>query len=455
LSAASAALSIISPVWAKPKKYDVIVVGAGLSGLHTTHLLEQYGLNVLLLEGNHRVGGRVHTLDDIKEKPDAGATQVGGNYFELRKIIQRLEAQLVPATGMPTFSTLSVNQQLIKAQNWGDSAANVLPQNERAMPPAFLLWRYLGQTRAFDDPNDWLKPEYRSLDIPLKSHLKALGASDEAIRLMNCNFESNSLEEVSALHTIRKFKVIMQSGGAEFIKGGTSRLPELMAGALKSELKFNKAVSSIRSVNNNLIVSCEDGSSYVAPKCVFSTPFSTLRHIDLQLGLSSLKRQAINKLLYNSITQVFLRPTSAYWEQDSFSADMWTDSPIGMVTVEKGLDEQIQLLRVWLIGDNAKALDMLDDSDIGRVVINELAKIRPATQGKLALEKVVSWGKNKFSAGAFAHFKPGDAQQFAANIASPEAGLHFVGEHTNFEKSGMEAAVLSAQRGVKELVQSL
>lgn len=35
------------------RPYDVIVVGAGISGLRTTHLLVQKGLSVLCLEANN------------------------------------------------------------------------------------------------------------------------------------------------------------------------------------------------------------------------------------------------------------------------------------------------------------------------------------------------------------------------------------------------------------------
>lgn len=48
---------------------DVVVIGAGLAGLHTAWLLEQAGLKVTVLEAERRVGGRLHTLDDLPGKP--------------------------------------------------------------------------------------------------------------------------------------------------------------------------------------------------------------------------------------------------------------------------------------------------------------------------------------------------------------------------------------------------
>ena len=53
-------------------EYDVIIVGAGLSGLTTAYRLELYnqaqvksgntGLKYIVLEGSDRIGGRIHSV---------------------------------------------------------------------------------------------------------------------------------------------------------------------------------------------------------------------------------------------------------------------------------------------------------------------------------------------------------------------------------------------------------
>lgn len=43
------------------KKVRVAIVGAGISGLRAASVLERHGVEVQVLEGRDRVGGRIHT----------------------------------------------------------------------------------------------------------------------------------------------------------------------------------------------------------------------------------------------------------------------------------------------------------------------------------------------------------------------------------------------------------
>ena len=59
---------------------DVIVIGAGLAGVHAALTLEGVGMRVLVLEAQQRVGGRIHSMRQLGGTAEAGGTYIGAGY---------------------------------------------------------------------------------------------------------------------------------------------------------------------------------------------------------------------------------------------------------------------------------------------------------------------------------------------------------------------------------------
>ena len=99
--------------------FDAIVIGAGLSGLHTARLLEEQGLNVLVLEGRDRIGGRVYTLMDVPGNPEAGGEWIGGNYARMLDTTRRLAKFVPPESLLVSESGLSTPADLADLARYG------------------------------------------------------------------------------------------------------------------------------------------------------------------------------------------------------------------------------------------------------------------------------------------------------------------------------------------------
>lgn len=447
--------SLYRPVFAQRKHYDVIIVGAGLAGLQAARVLRRHGVDFLLLEGSSRVGGRVWTRYDLPGQPEVGGAQIATGYTALNEALAELGiASGAPNAPMPGKALL-VNGQLGDSADWSASPGNQLTEALRDTAPDKLLRALLKKGRFLSAPADWWKPEYADLDVSLRQYLQALGAGPEALRLIAANLNGEGLDKVSVLDLLRKSAVLQTAGSLQEIRGGSQRLPEAMRAEIEPSLLLDKQVSAIYWGRTRMQLRTRDADRFTCQRCLLAVPFGVLRRIRLQSRLSPAKQAAIRQLGYTPVSLVFMRPKSPFWEADGLSPNLWTDTDLGRVFAQTDAEGKIIRLRSWLMGPTAQRLDTLSDAELGKHIIALLEQVRPAARSKLELEMVLSWGRSEHARGAFSHYPPGGVTGFSRAVASPEGLLHFIGAHTEPGAAGMEAAMMSGNRGAKEVMQGL
>jgi monoamine oxidase len=456
----AAALLAAAPVGARAAADpDVLVIGAGLAGLNAALLLEEQGAKVRVLEGSRRVGGRMYTLDDVPTAPEAGGTQVGQMYARVIDTARRLGVGLTESPPGARFDgfAIHVNGALLGVPAWPDSPANALAPAERKIPPFGLLPAFVGRNNPLRGLGDWRKPAHAALDVPADRWLADLGASPEALRLMGCNLNGNTLATMSALQLLRSATIIQagpQPSTQYRIDGGSSRLTEAMARALKGPLELGQTVVALRSSATGVEARMQDGRRFRAAHAVVAIPFSVLRDVQLDPLPPDAQREAIRAMPYTRITQVHLSAKRPYWE-DGLPASMWTDTPIGRLFAIGARESGGSGLNVWVTGPNADAFDAMEDAALRAHVAAELKRLRPATNGEFEFHRIVSWQKNPWQRGAYHHWSAGQIARLAPSAAAPLGRLHFAGEHTAQLMSGMEGAMESGERAALEIAEFL
>ncbi len=445
---------------------EVIIIGAGLSGLYAAMLLEESGAKVTVLDAAGHVGGRVRTQRVGGELQEMGASDIGRMYARVIDMIDRLGLSRIPSDIKVRPPSYYVRGQMIHADEWETSDANLTVGEERAIAPSLLENHFIFKNNPFTELDEWLKEDYADLDISLGHYLKSKGVSDEALRLINVPANCSDIWQTSALAMLRDKTRLSFSGFQDTskeqyggndpligqVKGGNQRLPEAMANALQSEVHFHKAAAIVRQDATGVEVTCLDGSTYRGAFLVAAVPFHALQRVSFEPGLPALKTAAINELGVSPNTKLYLRPTAKFWEQDGYQPTMWTDSLVERVFAVEDQSGEVGTLLVWMNGHGGKRIDQLPHKDAEALVLDTLANIRPASKGKLELMHHQAWGRNPFIGGCAHNYAPGQVTRFGNDMEKPSGRIHFAGEHTRRLEFGMESAMASAERVLGEIM---
>ncbi len=457
LAGGSAALATgLAPrsAWARTS-HDVVVIGAGLAGLHAAWLLEAAGLKVTVLEAERRIGGRLHTLDDMPGKPEAGGIQIGQSYRTLRGIAARLGVALDQEAGAgvgaagSSAALLHINGETLRAEDWAASAANRLEGAERAAPPFALPGYYARALPALASPESWLDAP-SALDISYDEALRQAGASAEARRLIDANMNGNSLAGISALSLARAVALRRAGPGPTLtVRGGSQRLPEAMAAALTGDVRLGESVRAIRAGPSSAEV-LTARRTITARHVVCTIPFAALANVPIAADLPPTIAEMIAALPYTRATFAYISARTPFWREDGAPDTIWSDHPlIGRIFV---LGDTPPMLKLWTFGAGADALDRMGEARAAATIIPLIESIRPSAKGQITWLKLFSWQANPHARGIYHHIGAGQAASLAAAIRWQGSRLHFAGEHLGPVAQGMEGALESAEAAARTIL---
>ena len=446
---------------------DVLVIGAGLAGLHAALTLEAVGLRVLVLEAQQRVGGRIHSMRQLGGTAEAGGTYIGAGYARVIGAAERYGVELMDVTPILEFfreQDLALDGEIIRQSEWPAHPSNEFPERDKQQLP----WNYhrvlTMRDNPLESPGDWLDARHAALDVSAHDWLRGLGLSERAIALaygLNVSFGRDA-HDVSALLLLfrgafsREQRALAPSASLGFTaRHGVQRIPEAMAAALRGGVELGHAVSGVELDDRAATITCVNGRRLRASHVVSSVPPAVLRRIAIEPKLPGMQADAVATLPSQPLTQVYFAPRSRFWEADGYAPSLFTDTRAGMLAAARNRDDptEVTSLTAWITGDNAAALDRSSPAEAGRAVLTAIETLRPAARGQLELIGMQSWGADAFAGGAWAYFRPGEVTRFAAVLGRPHGRLKFCGEHLATESRGMEGAMESAEEAAAAVLE--
>ncbi|MEM8696225.1 MAG: FAD-dependent oxidoreductase [Pseudomonadota bacterium] len=457
---AAAGLLVAAPGARANESVDVVILGAGLAGLHTAMQLSEAGASVLVLEARDRAGGRVQTLGDLPGRPEAGGTQLSSNYRRFVALAERFGISLVEDSPMqrdgPPELYVALRGETILPDRWAEHPLNPFEGPLAGLPPWALPFAAMGRGNPLPEVASWRDPAFAEWDVPVSDHL---GWTSAQLRLgfgINPGYGASAYSQ-SALMWFQIMKAIAEPGGRLLtVENGNQRVPDAMAEALGDRVRYGAAARMVTSGADGVEVRTMDGGRYRARHAVVTLPASALRTVDIDPAPPRLQQQGIRSLPYNRVVRAYFIPERRFWEEDGLPPSIWSDSYAGRVfALRGGGGAEITMMQSFITGRAAALLDRMPQAGAMALVQAEIERIRPAARGALRPAAYVSWGNDPYAGGAYACWAPGQITAFADALSASHGRLIFAGEHIAVRARGIEGALESADRAVQEVLAAL
>ncbi|TMW72775.1 flavin monoamine oxidase family protein [Alteribacter natronophilus] len=463
------------PAAEEPKR--VLILGAGIAGLTAGKLLKDAGHEVTILEGNDRVGGRIHTIREPFTE---------GNYFEAGPMripeYHELTLELIRQFGLPVNEFIHsanndlyfINNRLVRRFQYEedpDVLGFPLPEDElgktagelleSALSPFYRLYRYSDEEQREELVQGF---DQYSMESFLRNNPVGRSLSANAVRKIQVMLGIQGFPELSFIDIFRNIISTLFGEESKFyeVTGGNDRLPAAFLNELGENILYNQRVTDVYNGPDQVIVQTIDpagqASTHTADYVITTIPFSAFQFIRVHPfeSLPFEKRTAIQTLHYLSSVKVGLEFSEKFWERDGMrGGSLTTDLPIQFTYYPSNRIGEpgpgvIQASYTW--GDNARLWESLTDEERVRYALDFLASIHGDKVRDLFLGGAsYSWAQNPFAAGCFTLYAPNQAAEYPAIIKQPEGRMHFAGEHTSNLHGWVEGAVESGVRAAVEV----
>jgi monoamine oxidase len=422
------------------ERADVIIVGAGISGLIVARKLSREGKRVILLEARDRIGGRIHTVHSevINEYVECGAEFIHG---DLPNTIELLKEYGISYSLIPGDVFRFKNGSLL-------SSPNIITTDKKA------LTKRLSELKTDMPLKDFLSlyfegPEYESLRTDVKQFAEGYDSAD--IEFASTFAFRDEWAQVSEWKQYR-------------IDEGYGALAEALALDCRNNgcvLHLSSPVNTVRWNPHNVQVTTSTGEAFQASAIVITCPLNVLKSgaIHFTPALTR-KHTALNKLQMGNVIKIQLFLREEFWKRESVQQHLQRDlskmsfllSDAVIPTWWTQYPKQAGQLTGWLPGPKAVRFSHATDEEILRECVRSLSYIFGESEEDLRAligrYSIHNWVRDQYTLGAY-HYTTVDSDYYA-HLAGQEVDhtIYFAGEAYGAENGAglVEAAITSALR---------
>ena len=410
----------------------VIVVGAGISGLAAAKKLKENGFNVIVLEAQSKVGGRLKTNRSLGVAFDEGASWIHGTAGNPITSLAQQAGMNTAFTDDESILAYDIGGVLHNDSNFSDTEDKFYTVLE-------TLKNNGSSTKSFETVFNELYPTFcndRLWKFFLSTYL---------------TFDTGDLNMLSSL----LYNEGEEFGGEERISvNGYDTIPSYLAIGLNIQL--NQKVTKIDYSNTKILVS-HNGTVTEADYVLVTVPLGVLKanKIDFVPSLPNTKQNAIQKVGVNCVNKFLLTWETAFWDDEQYicyTPDI-KDKFNYFVNVKK-YQPTVNALMTFAYADKARQTENMTDQQIIEEIMTHLRDIYgnniPYPKNILRTK----WQTNEYSYGSYSYTAVGTEMRHFDDLAEEiDDKIFFAGEHTEIDYfSTAHGAYLSGIREADKII---
>jgi monoamine oxidase len=440
------------------KTADVIVIGAGASGLKAATELLNLGRSVIVLEANDRVGGRLKRGAVAGHVADFGGQWVGKGHdvlladakrfgietyaqYETGKTVLQLLGKLTQFTGnVPKMPMLSLLELFRIQKRWDRDMATVPPDVPWNAPNA-KLW------------------DGMTLDSWIEKHVHTKAARAFA-RLVPRGAWATDAQQISYLWFL---DALRSNGGLEYLmavkggmleakfKGGMQQIAQRLADALGDRVVLGAPVSRIAQNDEGVTVTTPKGE-FSARFVIVTAPPAAAARIAYEPHLPSLRDGLHQRMPAGSIMKIMIVYATPFWREDGFSGQVATDDDTLGIVMDDVRDDGTAVLLAFIEGKRAIELSAVaKDARREKVIASLVRFFGPKAKDFVAYDDN-DWTLEPYAHGYVASMPPGTMTRFGKALREPCGRIHWAGSETSEEWAGcIEGALRSGIRVAQDV----
>ncbi len=431
--------------------HDVLVVGAGLSGLYAATLLREKGLSVQVLEARDRVGGRTFSDRVDGVRVDLGGQWIGPTQDRAYALVRRL--------GLSTFPSFHQGKKLLDIGGRSSSYAGSIP----SLPPLQLIELEL-TIRRLEQLAKNPQPGQDSLSLAqwADRHIRSSRVREVMAIAVRVIFGADP-EELSFYHflsyvrsagSLRRLVEIDNGAQQDRVVEGTHSLSRLLAEALEPAVRTGTPVRRVRETTKGLVVETDRGD-FEGRRMILAVPPALAGRIAWEPPVPLARDLLCQRMPMGGTIKCVALYEQAFWRDAGWSGEVTAAGNPLTVVFDNTTAEGVPALVGFIVGGDARRWGLAGDEVRRAAVLAQLGRWfgEKATKPRAYVDK--DWAQDPWSRGCpIGITGPGTLTTVGSALRTGWGRIHIAGTESADQWCGfLEGALQAAERSAAEVLE--